>query len=178
MYSPRLIVEYVSGDGSEEHDQTPFKGKFWAYEQGVACAHYLIHDMRLGNIELYKRNGDRYHLVEPNAAGRYPVEPLGVEFGIWYATYRGQKLYWLRAWDSKSGQMLPNSEERAKAETRRADAEKERAETAEGLVDEMRLMLNEATDGRENDRKRAESHLMTVAERLRAMGIDPKTVLE
>jgi Uma2 family endonuclease len=34
---PLIVIEYVSGDGSEEHDTTPYKGKFWVYEQGI-CA--------------------------------------------------------------------------------------------------------------------------------------------
>src|SRR5262245_37144219 len=34
---PLLIVEYASGDGSEERDATPYRGKFWLYEQALAA---------------------------------------------------------------------------------------------------------------------------------------------
>ena len=29
---PTVVLEFVSSDGSEERDITPFKGKFWVYE--------------------------------------------------------------------------------------------------------------------------------------------------
>ena len=35
LESPRLLVEYVSGDGSVERDRTPHKGKFWIYERAA-----------------------------------------------------------------------------------------------------------------------------------------------
>lgn len=33
LVSPLIVLEFVSGTGSEEHGKTPVKGKFWAYEQ-------------------------------------------------------------------------------------------------------------------------------------------------
>src|SRR4051794_1673424 len=39
---PLVVIEYVSGDGSEEHDATPQTGKFWVYEQAIAAPYYVI----------------------------------------------------------------------------------------------------------------------------------------
>jgi Uma2 family endonuclease len=33
--APLIVLEFVSGDGSEERDKTPFNGKFWVYEQAI-----------------------------------------------------------------------------------------------------------------------------------------------
>ncbi|WP_026087708.1 Uma2 family endonuclease, partial [Chlorogloeopsis fritschii] len=33
--APLIVLEFVSGDGSEERDKTPWTGKFWIYEQVI-----------------------------------------------------------------------------------------------------------------------------------------------
>ena len=33
--APLIVIEFVSGDGREERDKTPIKGKFWVYEQVI-----------------------------------------------------------------------------------------------------------------------------------------------
>lgn len=35
---PLLVLEFASGDGSEERDRTPWHGKFWVYEQAIRPA--------------------------------------------------------------------------------------------------------------------------------------------
>jgi Uma2 family endonuclease len=182
---PLVVMEYVSGDGSEERDPAPFKGKFWVYEQAVAAPYYVIFEPEKGDgvIELYKLDEGRYQPVPPNEAGRYPIRPLGVELGVWRATFRGITLPWLRAWDSRTGEMLPHPEERAEAERRRAEA-------AEGLVDDFRREAEQENERAETERRRAElaeklaedekrlreeaaTRAEKLAERLRALGIDP-----
>jgi hypothetical protein len=152
-----LVIEFVSGDGSEERDTTPYKGKFWVYEQGICAAFYAIYDVATASVEAHRLEAGRYRPVPANAAGRYPIEPLRIELGIWEGTYRGMRLPWLRAWDAGTGNVLPLSEERA--------------ETAEGLLDDTRRRLYEETERAETERKRAER----LAEKLRALGIDPDT---
>lgn len=173
---PLLLIEYVSGDGSEEHDTTPFTGKFWVYEQGIVAPYYAIFDGFRDTLELYKMNGGRYHRVEANAAGRFPVEPLRIELGIWKGRFLNQDLPWLRVWDAVTGQLLPAAEERAEAESKRAEAanklaDQERKEklVAESLVTEFKQNLKEECERAENERRRADK----LAERLRALGVDP-----
>ena len=39
---PQVVLEYASGDGSEERNQTRLEGKFWVYEQGIGIPYYGI----------------------------------------------------------------------------------------------------------------------------------------
>jgi Uma2 family endonuclease len=167
---PLIVIEYVSGDGSVERDTTPHTGKFWVYERGISAGYYAIYEVTKASVELYRLEGGRYRPVPANAAGRYPVEPLGIELGIWEGKYRGMELPWLRVWDTATGQLLPREDERA-------EAEKQRADMAEGLVDDTRRLLNEETERAEAERKNAEAERKRaekLAEKLRALGIDPE----
>jgi Uma2 family endonuclease len=147
IIAPFLIVEFVSGDGSEERDRTPLTGKFWAYERAIRADYYAIYEVDPGRVELYRLVDRRYERVRPNRRRRLPIEPLGVELGIWQGRYQNQELPWLRMWD-QHGLLLPTSDERAEAERQRAEAEHERAEA---------------------EHERAER----LAARLRALGVDP-----
>jgi Uma2 family endonuclease len=202
---PLIAIEYVSGDGSEEHDATPFTGKFWVYEQGICIPFYAIFDGFRDTVELYTLRSGRYEPVPANAAGRYPVEPLGVELGLWHALYSGMEGTWLRFWDAESGKMLPSAEERAEdaawvadvlrrelnggwgraeleraeLERERADAETKRADAAAERADAETKRADTAAKQAETEAKRAtalQSQLANLHERLRAMGLDPKSL--
>jgi Uma2 family endonuclease len=153
---PVVVMEYASGDGREERDTTPGSGKFWVYERAIGAAYYAIYEVTKARVELHKLNGARYILVPPNAAGRFPIDVLGVELGIWHGTYQGQELPWLRVWDSETGKLLSSTEEREEAQERLAETEKTRADTAEGLLDDTRRMLQEECERAEEERRKAE----------------------
>lgn len=168
--APLVVMEYVSGDGNEERDQTPFKGKFWVYERGIRAAFYVIFDANRAILEVYQADRGRYRLIEPNERGRVPIEPWNVELGIWEGLYRKQHLNWLRVWDASTGELLPLAEERAAL--------------AEEIVDDARQALNEETERAEAEKKRADTaessladaqvRLQHLADKLRALGIDPE----
>jgi Uma2 family endonuclease len=122
---PALLIEFVSGDGSEERDATPWTGKFWVYERGIQADYYAIYEVSPGQVELYQLVKRRYQRVVPNRHGRFPVEFLGVELGIWQGRYQNQELPWLRFWDER-GMLLPTSDERAEVLQRRAERLAER----------------------------------------------------
>jgi Uma2 family endonuclease len=145
--APLIVIEFVSGDGSEERDRTFGTGKFWVYEQGIRVPYYAIYEVKPGRVEVYRLHGGRYELVEANERGHYPIEPLGVELGIWPGHFLNCDAPWLRWWDAQ-GRLLPTGDERAEQERQRAEQERQRAEQAE---------------------RRAQ----LLAERLRAAGIDP-----
>jgi len=146
--APLIVIEYVSGDGSEERDRTFGTGKFWVYEQGIRVPYYAIYEVKPGRVEVYCLQGGRYQLVPANERGHYPVEPLGVELGIWWGRFLNWEGPWLRWWDNQ-GRLLPTGDERAEQERLRAEQERLRAEQAE---------------------RRAQ----LLAERLLAAGIDPE----
>ena len=137
---PTIVLEFVSGNGSEERDATPSKGKFWIYEQRIGAEYYGIYEVDPGRIEMYRLVNGRYELQPLNPSGRFSIEPMGLELGIWRGTYQALDLPWMRWW-YPDGLLIPTGHElaaetrglaeeekrRANAEKRRANAEKRRA---------------------------------------------------
>lgn len=147
IVAPLIVLEFVSGEGREERDATPYEGKFWVYERAIRVPFYGIYEVTQASVEVYHLVEGRYRLLPANERGHYSIPLLGVELGIWQGPYQQVTLPWLRWWDSQ-GHLLLTGEERAVQERRRA-------ERAESLVEE--------------ERRRAER----LAERLRSLGIDP-----
>ncbi|NEN91396.1 MAG: Uma2 family endonuclease [Okeania sp. SIO3H1] len=160
---PSIVIEFVLGDGSVERDKTPFirgenesiqtPGKFWVYERVIRPVYYAIYEVQKPRLEVYQLiHGDelvaKYELIEANERGHYPISDLGVELGIWSGSYQNMELPWLRWWDNE-GNLLTTSGERL--------------ETTE-------LLLAQESQKAEQERQRAEK----LAEKLRAMGIDPE----
>ncbi|MEM9220133.1 MAG: Uma2 family endonuclease, partial [Cyanobacteria bacterium P01_F01_bin.150] len=135
--APTIAIEFASGDGSEERNQTPLveteegeytkPGKFWVYEQVVRIPYYAIFIIDAWTLEVYALVGGRYQRLSPNAHGRYAIPPMDVELGIWDGHYAAQNHPWLRWWDL-NGVMLPIGHEQAEQEKQRAEQEKQRAE--------------------------------------------------
>lgn len=155
--APFIALEFASGNGQEERDRTPLTvaadgtttkpGKFWVYERIIRIPYYGIYEMRTGNLEVYHLIDFGYRRMEPNERGHYPIPVLDVELGLWQGSYQNQELLWLRWWDSQGNLLLTGSEQ-VEIERARTEKERERAEQAERKVTQL-------------------------AERLRAMGIDP-----
>ncbi|MCW6038987.1 Uma2 family endonuclease [Spirulina subsalsa FACHB-351] len=173
--SPLIAIEFVSGDGSEERDRTPLSqigqdrqkpGKFWVYEQIIRPAFYAIYEVERASVEVYHVIENHYELVQANERGHYPIEPMGVELGIWQGRYGNLELPWLRWWDREGNLLLTGEERAARAELelqqerQRAEAERQRAE----------LELQQERQRAEAERQRAER----LAELLRAQGINPE----
>jgi hypothetical protein len=122
-------------------------GKFWVYERIIRIPYYGIYSMRTGNLEVYHLIDFVYRRMEPNERGHYPIPVLDVELGLWQGSYQNQELLWLRWWDSQGNLLLTGSEQ-VEIERVLVEQERERAEQAERKVTQL-------------------------AQRLRAMGIDP-----
>jgi Uma2 family endonuclease len=169
--APFIALEFASGNGDEERDRTPLAvaadgtttkpGKFWVYERIIRIPYYGIYEIKTGNLEVYHLIDFVYRRIEPNERGHYPIPVLDVELGLWQGSYQNQELLWLRWWDSQGNLLLTGSEqveiERARTEQERQRTEQERQRT-------------------EQERQRAEQaerKVAQLAERLRAMGIDP-----
>ena len=125
--SPLIALEFVSGNGTEERDKTPWQGKFWIYEQVIKPAFYGIYEVSKASVEVYHLMEGQYHLLPPNKRGHYPITPMGVELGIWQGTYQNMELPWLRWWDL-DGNLLLDGHETAEYERQRAEYERQRAE--------------------------------------------------
>jgi len=142
--APLIAMEFASGSGKEERDKTPLAyreegkvtkpGKFWVYEQIIRIFYYAIYEIKTGLLEVYRLMGANYEKMEANERGHYPIEPLGVELGLWQETYQNKTQLWLRWWDREENLLLIGKEE---AEVERARAEK--AEQALAEVEGMRI---------------------------------------
>jgi Uma2 family endonuclease len=135
--SPLVVLEFASSDGSEERDQTPLfragitetaekvsrPGKYWVYENVIRASFYGIYEIKTGKLEVYKFQEGRYHQLEPNDRGHYPIYPMNIELGLWRGSYQNQSQLWLRWWDLEGNLLLTGSEQ--------AEVEKVRAEKAE-----------------------------------------------
>ncbi|HAT13861.1 MAG TPA: transcriptional regulator [Microcoleaceae bacterium UBA11344] len=156
--APLIILEFVSGDGSEERDNTPLSssdnegdrkaGKFWIYEQVIRPAFYGIYEVEKASIELYHLVENGFELLAANERGHYPISQMGVELGIWQGEYLNVELPWLRWWDLQ-GNLLLIGEERAERERQRGD----------------RLAAQSERERQRGDR---------LAAQLRSLGIEPE----
>ncbi|MBD2022138.1 Uma2 family endonuclease [Leptolyngbya sp. FACHB-36] len=145
--APLSVVEFASGDGSEERDTTPWTGKFWIYEQVIRPAFYAIYEVSRASVEVYHLVEGQYHRLPVNDRGHWSIAALNVELGIWNGRYQNLELPWLRWWDAQGNLLLIGEE---------------RAEHAEAKADQTEQLLQQ-------ERQRAQR----LAELLRAQGIDP-----
>jgi Uma2 family endonuclease len=119
--APLIILEFVSGNGKEERDKTPWTGKFFIYEQVIRPAFYGIYEVKSARVEVYRFVANRFELLHPNDRGHYAIDALGVELGIWQGRYQNLELPWLRWWDAE-GNLLLTGAERAEREYQRAES--------------------------------------------------------
>ncbi|HIK11581.1 MAG TPA: Uma2 family endonuclease [Oscillatoriaceae cyanobacterium M33_DOE_052] len=163
LIAPTIVLEFASGDGSEEKDQTPLvrtpeglaikPGKFWVYERVMRIPYYGIYYVNSGNLEVYRLVDTRYQKMNPNERGHYPIDPMELELGLLEGTYQNQTQKWLRWWDNQGNLLLIGQEEaekeRAEKEKERDEKEKERAEKEkerqkrEDLVAKLRALSPE-----------------------------------
>jgi Uma2 family endonuclease len=171
---PTIAIEFVSGDGSEERDDTAATGdskagKFWVYEQAIQIPFYAIYEADKAAVEVYELVNGKYQRVAANQRGHYSIAPMGVELGIWQGEYLNQDFPWLRWWDS-AGNLLLAGDELARQESLRADG-------AFRQVEEEKQRTAQAFRQAAEEKQRADS-LETMRDRLaaklRELGIDPE----
>jgi Uma2 family endonuclease len=151
---PLIVLEFVSGDGSEERDRTPFEGKFWVYEKAIRPAFYGIYETFKGKLEVYHLVETAYQPLPANKRGHYEIGPLHVELGGWQGRVGNQEDAWLRWWDLDGNLLLMGRESEDRLNT---------------LLDEFRRQVERERLEKEQAQRRAE----VLAERLRAAGLDP-----
>ncbi|XZF64669.1 MAG: Uma2 family endonuclease [Gloeotrichia echinulata DVL01] len=148
--APLIVLEFVSGDGSDERDKNPLKGKFWVYEQAIRVPFYGIYEFSKASVEVYHLVDGKYQLLPANERGHYPIPPMGVELGIWQGQYKNMEAPWLRWWDAQ-GNLLLSSDEKSQ---------------------QLSSQLEEVSSQLEQEQQKAER----LAQRLRQLGIEPDDV--
>ncbi|MCS6793249.1 MAG: Uma2 family endonuclease [Oscillatoriaceae bacterium SKYG93] len=146
---PDVIVEFMSASTAKID-----KGiKKDIYQRVFRTPDYFVFDPfepnSLQGWHLHSSQG--YQPLVPNERGWLWCESLGFWLGTWSGTIDRETAVWLRFYDSEGNLVLLPEE----AEHQKAEAERQKAEQAQ--------MLAEA------ERQRAE----LLAERLRALGLDP-----
>ncbi len=177
IVAPLIAIEFVSGNGAEERDASPPSdtqkaGKFWVYECAVRIPFYAIYEVRKASVEVYHLIEGHYERMQPNDRGHYPIAPMGVEIGI----REDGSIPWLRWWDA-AGNLLLTGDERAIAEKQarlQAEIAQQQAEIAQEQAEQARLQAEIAQQQAEQGQLQAEQKAQRLAERLRALGIDPE----
>lgn len=155
--TPTIVLEFASGDGSEERDRTPLfrsaegetirPGKFWVYEQVMRIPYYGIYEINTGTLEVYHLLDTTYERMTPNDRDRYPIPPMQVELGLWRGGYSSHSdELWLRWWD-ENGNLLLTGQEAAEVERYRANVAEERVQQEQQkrsqLVEQLKLLSPE-----------------------------------
>jgi len=150
--SPTIALEFASGNGDEERDKTPLArsnlergqrpGKFWVYENILHIPYYGIFVISTGKLEVYTLVSGSYEKMTPNDRGHYPIEPMGVELGLWHGRYQNQTQQWLRWWDTE-GNLLLTGWEQSQLDRLRIEQEKERADRLAARLQELGVDPNE-----------------------------------
>ncbi|MDZ8107750.1 MAG: Uma2 family endonuclease [Nostoc sp. DedQUE12a] len=167
--APLIVLEFVSEDGDEERDKTPWKGKFWIYEQVIRPPFYGIYEANKANLEVYHLIEGKYHLLPKNERGRYYIPYLEVELGLWQGVYQNVELPWLRWWDLQ-GNLLMTGSERGEHEAQRAEQERQRAEQESQRAEQERQRAEQERQRAEHESQRAER----LAAQLRSLGLEPE----
>jgi hypothetical protein len=180
---PLIAIEFVSGTGAEERDQTPWgtidpttgkpkkPGKFWVYEQAIKIPFYAIYEVKKAAVEVYQLVEGRYEKMAPNARNHYEIPPMGVELGIEYGQ-PDQSIPWLRWWD-KAGNLLLTGNERA--DRSEIVIQRERLIAAQERSAKQQAEAIAAQERREKEQERREKEKL--AAYLRSLGINPEEIV-
>jgi Uma2 family endonuclease len=154
---PEVVLEIVS---NKEGDELGKKIKI--YEQ-MRASYYIVYDQnqQLGErvLRVYELRGRRYFETSENW-----LEQVGLGVTLWEGKFEDRQDTWLR-WCYQDGTVLLTGDERAEQERQRAEESEQRAEESEQRAEESEQRAEES-----------EQRSQLLAERLRAMGVDPETL--
>ena len=175
--APVVAIEIVSNQKGGEDDAK--RQKYAA----IGIEYYVIFDPwhRLSErvLRIHQFHGKTNGYIEQIGS---VLQAVGLGLTLWQGEYEGEDGLWLR-WTTPDGQLIPTgfelaqragqraaqSEQRAEAESQRAEAESQRAEAESQRAEAESQRAMEAEQRVEQERQRAER----LAERLRALGLDP-----
>ena len=132
---PFWMLEYVS----KHNKRKDYEDNFEKYEKELKVPYFLLFYPETHDLTLYHHTGEKYAAVAPDENGRYPIPELELELGL----HDGWVRFWFR------GELLP-----LPADLRRAFRnERQRAETAEGVCDELHKQLDQQQQQVEQERQ-------------------------
>jgi Uma2 family endonuclease len=128
---PDVIVELLSPSTAHK-DRTEKRD---LYARVFRTAEYFLCDPDLKTLEGLRLADRFYQPIPPDENGRLWSEQLGVFLGLWHGLVEGRKGDWVRLFHP-DGSLIPTAEEQAEAERQRAD-------TAEAELARLRALLAE-----------------------------------
>jgi Putative restriction endonuclease len=160
---PSVVMEFISATDGGEYSFNPHYpyGKWYFYEQILQVPTYAIFHPQIRVLEVYHLVDGKYQAASPDENGRVWVESLGLYLGTWIGKKADYEGCWLRWWDESGnlilwgGELLEQERQQVEQERQRTEAERQRAEAERQRAEE------------------SEAKSVRLAERLRAMGIDP-----
>lgn len=164
---PAIVMEFISDtDGGEYSIKASYPpGKWFFYEQILKVPYYVLFDWQTDALEVYRLNGEgSYQRQIANEAGRFWIDTVELELGVWWGDRECYHRAWLRWWTA-AGELVPWSSEQVQQEKERTKLERQRAESERQRA--------------ESERQRAESERLRadrLADLLRSQGIDPETL--
>ncbi|CAK0762553.1 Uma2 domain-containing protein [Gammaproteobacteria bacterium] len=182
--APTLILEMLS-PGTEDEDmgwrlsknseQKP-PSKWEVYERLLQVPLYVVYSHRTKHLEIFRWTAAGYKSI-PVKGGRCWLREIGLGIGLWNGQYKKWQGTWLR-WFDRQGHWIPNEEERAREQQkrteqalRRVDQTLQWANQERELARQERERANQEQARADQERERAER----LAQRLRALGLDPDT---
>ncbi|MBW4659849.1 MAG: Uma2 family endonuclease [Drouetiella hepatica Uher 2000/2452] len=165
---PDVAIEIVSNREGKE------LGKKQQIYAQIGIPYYVVFDplkqlqksdeMNGESLKVWALNARRYmELPAP-----FWLEEAGVGLTLWEGEFEEQIGTWLR-WCDRTGKVVPTGKERAVASEAKAQEAEVKAQEAEAKAQEAEAKAQEA----EAKAQEAEAKAQRLAERLRAMGIDP-----
>lgn len=129
---PDVIVELLS-PSTAETDRTVKKD---LYARVFRTAEYYLYEPETRTLEAFRLAGQAYRPMAPDEQGRFRSERLGVSVGLWHGVFSDQEADWVRLF-RPDGSLVPT----------KAEAEHQRAETAEAELARLRALLEERGQG-------------------------------
>lgn len=176
--SPFVVVELLSpGTENEDLGQT-VRGlgqpptKWQVYEQILRVPYYIVFDGATNNLRAFVLTGDRYEeliLAEP----RVWMPEIQLGLGIWQGTFEGLERSWLR-WYDANGSWIPTPTEQQRQQKELAQQQAEQARQEAEQQRQEKEQAQQQTEQQRQQKELAQQRAERLAERLRAMGIDPE----
>ena len=158
---PDVAIEIVSNREGKE------LGSKLADYARIGVSYYAIFDplQQLSStpLQVFERHSSHYR-----AMAEFWLGDVGLGLTLWEGIFEGKQDRWLR-WCDVSGTAILTGAELALQERQRADEERQRADEERQRADEERQRADEERQRAEQ----AEAKAAQLAERLRALGIDP-----
>lgn len=157
---PDVVIELLSPSTAE----TDKRHKKHIYESRLRVPEYYWYDpFNADDFAGFQLQGEHYTPLQADSHGNVYSHTLGLHLSRWTGRYRDTETVWLR-WMDAEGVVLPTGEELAIAARQDADAARQDANIAR----EETVLAKQLADTEKSQAER-------LAEKLRALGIDPDT---